>query len=163
MLKNYEIIQIYETLNAINLDKASVPFMFATSMNKKTLKSTYESLDELRKPSEEMMEFFQKEVKLYEEYSIKDENGKVQTQPINGDIVEFIIDETKKEDLNKKLDALKKEYESLLIEHNKKIEEFKSLLEKDSQIKDLYTLTIENVPVNIQAKQMDVLAGLMIL
>lgn len=163
MLKNYEIINIFEGLQRINVNPAPVKFMYAVSRNKKILLSEYRELDEMRKPTEEVFEYERKRIEICEEYSEKDENGNIKKRPTGPNTFDYIIEEKYKEGFDKEMKKLEEKYKESLDNHKKKIEDFKSLLQEDSNTENLHKVKLEDVPTNLNQNIMDLLIDVMII
>jgi len=150
-MKNKEILQLYNALQDVS-NLSGVKFAYAVSRNINKVKPTLNSLEEAINPKEEYKEFESKRVELAKKYAKKNENGEpVTNTDLDNNTKTYEIENQKA--FQKEMTKLQKEYAQAITNREKQIEEYKNLLEEETQI-DFYKIKKENLPEDITAQQL---------
>ena len=145
-LKVSEIVNMWATIYKLQNEKRefSTKFTYALVLVKGNIEHEIKAIEEIRKPSERFVEYDRKRLSLAHELSEKDENGNskiVRSQQGQEDIVIL----SKKDEFNKRLNKLTKEYDFDIQEQMKKNDTVDSILNENRDI-DLYTISIDDFP-----------------
>jgi hypothetical protein len=138
-----------DALNSVSEVKG-VKFAFAVLKNRRKLESQIEDdrtiFEEILKPSEGFKEYEDKRISLCESSSEKDEEGKAITE---GDRYK-IIDMVK---FNNDLNELTEEYQDVVDDRKKQIEEYNSLMEENIEL-DFQKVGFNDLPEELTENQL---------
>lgn len=149
VMKNKDVLNLFHILDNINIQDASVHFKYFISINKQILTLKVETLKQLFKPSEEILEFEQKRVIVCEEYCEK-ENGIPKKEKDT-----YIIEKDKINEFNQKMNELIENNKELLEKEEENVKQINILLEKDSDTLLLETIDMSYIPESIKQVEMD--------
>jgi len=144
-LKNSQILDLIEGISRINEmtieEDISKKFNYALIMNDNNNRSTAKAIIEVSTPSDKYAEYENERESIVLEYCIKDDDGK----PVltDGRWIKVIPD--KKEELDTKIEELNTQYQDVLDQRNKDLEDFNTILDTEVDV-DIVTVSIDDVP-----------------
>lgn len=150
-MKYSDVLDRHEKLSSIE-DIKGVKVNYAISRNISILKPVIDSLMICLKSSDRYKEYEKKRLKIAEKHAQKDKVGK----PVIEDNI--FIGLIGNEEFTKEFEALKEEYKDALIEKEKQIDEYNSMLDEDIKEEIIpHLIKIEDIPEDITTKQMNAL------
>jgi len=145
-MTNLELIQLFKGLNSCGNLKG-VKFSYAVIKNINKIKPEVEAIEKTLQFSEEFGKFDKERIELAKKYAKKDDKGEAE---IKNDT--YVMEDTTKFD--EEFLALKETYKKEIEEREKQIEEYQNLLKEEAKI-ELHKVNLENVPEDIETKQMN--------
>ena len=141
--------ELYNCLQALDSVKElkGIKFAYVSLKNKKKIEEEINLFEEVVKANPKFEEYEQKRIKLCELHSEKDSENK----PIISNDKYKILDENK---FNSELDVLKKEYQDVINERIKQINDYNSMLEEEINL-EFEKINFEHIPENISSKELE--------
>jgi hypothetical protein len=166
-IKRKEVATLLDGINSINSSKLKVKTVFDLVVNKKRLTTEAENIKETHKEifedsefANQIKEFDKKRIAICEEFSEKDDRGnakKIKLPPVNGrPQEEYDILPEKKNEFEKQVSELKKQYQSAFDQEKVKIEEIQNFLEEEVEL-ELKKIKLEDLPDPMTINQMSLL------
>ncbi len=155
-MKKREILNLYHDLRELR-DLSGVKFAYAIARNLSILEGEIKSLEEAIVPTEEFKVFEKERIELAEKHSNKDKNGSSIKKTNQQGIQEYDIKDMNAFD--KELNKIRKKYKDAIAFREKQYKEYKELLDTDSEI-ELYKIKLDDVPENINVRQMEIIKNL---
>lgn len=153
-----EMVILWNVLNSIKVEKSDPKFTYAISKNKKKLESEIKILQEMDKPSDGFIKYEQDRMALCVEYAEKNEKDQPVIEQGN-----YKIEESKKDEFEKKLEELGKTNEEVLKEEIERKKDLQKFMDEDfdSNI-NLHMVPLSLCPDSISQEQMDYLVDTII-
>ena len=145
-MKNSQAVAIYQQKELLNNLKG-YKFTKAVIVNLQKIKEELEYINMYVKPSKEFIEYH----KLKEEMLIKYSDGKHET---NGEYINYIIPEDKKEDYSREINALAAEYKEVLDSSRENANKYSEAVESECTI-DFMLIDEKDIPEDISVQQME--------
>lgn len=145
-MKKRELYNCLQALESVK-DLKGIKFAYVSLKNKKKIEEEIKLFEEIVKPNPKFEEYEQNRIKLCEKHSEKNENGK----PIILQDKYKITDEIK---FNSELDELKKDYNSVINERIKQINDYNEMLEEELNI-EFEKINFDSIPENISPKELE--------
>lgn len=130
-----------------------VKFAYAIAKNHRLVDTEIGILNDTIKPSEKFLEYDKKRADICEASAEKDENGKPKIQIKDGS-QEYVIAD--KEGFDNEINLLQEKYKDEIENRKKQAEEYKKLLEEESEIK-LHLINKELIPDDISVSAMELI------
>lgn len=147
-LTKEQILELYQSLiNVGNLK--GVQFAYAVAKNLNILEPEIEAIRKANNPSDRYIEYDRKRIKLAESHSVK-VNGKPEKTIRNGVEAYNVKDEAK---FLEELKVIQSEYEKDIVDREKQSKEINELLKESVEV-TIYTVNVQHIPTDIEAKQM---------
>ncbi len=142
-----DVIKIYKAID-MEKDKGNIKFRYALLKNGNIIKSEIETLIEIEKGIDKIIEPFNEERnELVKELGELDEKTNTYS----------IVDADKISEFNKRVKPIQEKYKDLISEHNEKYGEYKEMLKEDLEIPlSLYEVKIENCPDDLATESLEV-------
>ena len=151
-MKNSELFMLKEKLRKVGKLKG-VKFAYAIAKNVKMLEEELAAIKKAIEPSEEFAKLDDKRIELAKKYADK-KNGNPVIKDGN-----FVMNDNKKERLEKELEKIKKANKKAYDERDKQVKEYNEFLEKESSFKP-YMIDLNDVPAEITVEEMDAVKDL---
>lgn len=131
-MKNHEIIDLSDKIKDIysDLKEVDVPFAYGLLKNKILIENEIVRIMELFKPTGNVDIFNKEHIKMCEKFCKKDENGLV--LKVDGD--KTIYDIADDEAFKKAAIKLKKKWDWIFVEENKRRDDFNKFLDEESSL-----------------------------
>ena len=152
-MKNKELFDLKNVLIEMIEEKEyrGIEFSYFVIKNKKLVEQQCNLLEELIKDNA-MEEFEKNRIDILTEFS-KDDTGTSVTKPAPNNRIEYVINESRKEEFASEMNKLKDKYSVQISEYSNKINEYNVLLEKDFVEEVPFTkISKEKLPNNISLK-----------
>ena len=134
-----DILKVYSALEQLSKGSYPVKFSYFIAKNKRVLKDEIELLKEFSMPNEKYKEYDTRRAELAKSLADNDQAGNPIIQNNS-----YII--TKHKDrFNKKLELLKKEYEDVINEFDKKFRQYKELLNEEIEFNG-HAIKLDDLP-----------------
>jgi len=145
-MKRKELYLHLQSLETIK-DLKGVKFSYSILKNKRKFEEEIKLFEEVIKPNNKYEEYEKRRITLCEIHSEKNDDG---TPVIVGDKYKLIDMEL----FNIELEVLKEEYEEIISERIKQINEYNLILEEEINI-DVAKINFIDLPVDITPKQLE--------
>ena len=159
-----DILIMRMNLDQVNaIDGTNPKFIYAVSRNKARLDSIIKGINEIKKPSEDIEEFWRKFDETNKKHAETDESGTVQYTTIQLDGQEKkafkkVIGEGNPESkYSKELAKLRDEYKDQLEKYEGQIKSYNKMLDEEVPADDFrkFMIDLEIVPAGLNPKAMD--------
>jgi len=152
-MKNHELLRLQEGINNVSNIKG-VKFAYALMKNKKLIDAEIKCLQKGIEPAKEYQEFNQKRIDLCKSHATKDDKN----EPV-------IIDKNyvigNQENFTIKVNALIAEYKNAIDTYEQQLKEYENLLNENTELdSQFYKMTIDYLPEDISAKELELIAEL---
>lgn len=127
-MKRKTILKLWNTLTSMENVKHDVRFSYFIAKNKVSLKDEVSTLESIKTPSEEFLEYESLRISCAEKLADKDIAGNPKIS--NG---QYIISENKDE-FEKQMESLKKKFDSVIDTRKKQLEEYTKMLDEDVEV-----------------------------
>jgi len=153
------LMNLFGVLNALGSKEMKAKAAYGLAKNKTKVESEIKAIQEAQQkiqPSAEAIKFNEERIKLCEEFSNKDEDGKAIEIGLRYDIPAEKI-----EAFEAKVEEVKEKYKEALEEKEKKEEEWMELMKEEVEV-DIHRIHIDLMPDTITPQQIETLGEIII-
>lgn len=149
-MTNNDVLELHRNLNQDELKTLKgIKLVYAIDKNLTKLEGEVKSIEAAQKPSKKFEEYEEKRIGLNETYAEKDENKVPKMKNIDQWRSEYVIDESKKPEYDKKMDELTDEFSDEIKKREKQLKDFDKFLKDESDFKP-YQIDSEIIPEDIE-------------
>ena len=146
--KLIDLNNILQELQKITYNKS---FSYLINRNINKIKPEVDVIYSITKPSEKLLDYEKKRLKICESYCERNEDG---SPKMENNV--FVFSKENKEKVLELLSLLFKDNEKIIEEHNKQQNEIDEILKEEIEI-EIYPISFNLFPNTISSKQIDIL------
>lgn len=146
LIKNKEVLALWNALHDLSA-KRGARFTYAITKTKQQLRPIVYELHKMQAPSRELVEYDQKRVELCNKHAEKDKEGNPLTTGNN-----YVL--ANNEEFTKEFAVLQEEYKDHLLNHEKKLVEFRKILDIEVDV-DIHRVFVNDCPADITTEEME--------
>ena len=145
-LKNYQIMDLMEGFTRIaQIEfKSNKRFNYSVILNEEELAPKKKALMSIAQPSDGYAEYESKRNEIIIEYAQMDAEGNM----VIKDNQMVVLKDDKKDVAKKEIEELMKEYEDILEDRTKDIEDYNDILKEEVEV-EIHTVSIDDIPDEI--------------